>query len=209
MNIPFYLFFFLFGTLFWSFASVIIYRFKSWEKWILTGRSHCADCNKILSSIELIPIVSWVINKWKCRTCKKQVSKLYPLLELSMWLLFALIWYFLIDIELIINGSLQEIIKLIFWLVIAFITIVYIYYDILFLEIHEWILLFWVCFILLFLVGQTLFPSFYIIETLPIGISSVSVWITSIIVSLAIIWWLYTIMLRELHEIVDTLILIW
>jgi len=209
MNLFFYISLFLLGTLFWSFASVIIYRFKSWEKGIITWRSHCWKCNKVLDAIELIPIVSWVISKWKCFTCKKQISKLYPLLELSMWALFALIWYFLIDIQAILNGNILEIIKLFFWLVIAFITIVYTYYDILFLEIHEWTLKFWIWFIFLFLSAQTLFPSFYVINTLPSGIENLSLWIVSIVLTFIIIWTLYTIMLRELHELVDSLILVW
>ena len=137
MDIFFYSFLFIFWTLFWSFASIVIYRIKSWEGWILNWRSHCASCNKVLKALDLIPILSYLLNKWACSSCKKKVSHIYPLLEISTWILFWLIWYFLIDYSLIFSGNITEIIKLVFFLIIWFITIVYTFYDILFLEISE------------------------------------------------------------------------
>jgi prepilin signal peptidase PulO-like enzyme (type II secretory pathway) len=208
MNLFFYIFLFLFGTLFGSFASVIIYRLRSWEKGILNGRSHCAKCEKILEAAELIPIVSWIINKWKCRVCKQQISHVYLLLEISMWILFALIWYFLIDIPSLFTWDIKEIIKLLFWFIIAFITIVYTFYDILFLEIHEGILILWIWIVLFFLAGQTLFLDFHFIQTLPTNIESIHTWIAAIIISSIIIWWLYIIMLKELPERFDIAIIL-
>jgi leader peptidase (prepilin peptidase)/N-methyltransferase len=70
---------------------VIIYRLKSGEKGIMTGRSHCGSCNTILKALDLIPIFSWLIHKGKCAHCKKSVSAVYPFLELSAGTLFALI----------------------------------------------------------------------------------------------------------------------
>jgi leader peptidase (prepilin peptidase)/N-methyltransferase len=144
METFFYLCLFIFWTLFWSFSSVLIYRLKSWESWIMNWRSHCPKCNNILHSLELIPIFSWIKNLWKCKYCKEKVSAIYPSLEISTWILFTLIWYFLIDFNLIVSLNWFEIFKLIFWLSIWFISIIYIFYDILFLEIHEWVLLTWI-----------------------------------------------------------------
>lgn len=206
MDFFFYICLFIFGILFGSFSSVIIYRLKSGEWWISTWRSHCPKCNNILNALDLIPIFSWIINKAKCKYCSEKVSKIYPILELSTWLLFTFIWYFLINKDLIFALDLLEITKLLFWLSIWFISILYIFYDILFLEIHEWIMLTWIGIIFIFLWIQTLFTDFSIISILPSWIDRLDylkIWLFSILISIIIIWLLYTIMIKELHEIVD------
>lgn len=208
MEYFFYFCLFIFWTLFGSFWSVIIYRLKSGEWWISNWRSHCPRCNTILDSLDLIPIVSWLINKARCKHCKEKVSSVYPLLELSTWLLFSFIWYFLIDFNLILNLDLLEITKMFFWLSIWFITILYTFYDILFLEIHEWILLVWTWIILIWLWAQTLLSGFSLIDIIPTWIENISIWISSIFITLIIIWILYIIMLKELHELLDIILIL-
>jgi len=193
----FYFCLFIFWTLFWSFASVLIYRLKSGETWIMNGRSHCPKCNNTLQALELIPIFSWLKNLWKCHYCKEKVSSIYPLLEISTWILFTLIWYFLIDYNLIINIDWIEISKLIFWLTIWFISILYTFYDLLFLEIHEWMMLSWIMLWFIFLSIETILNNSLLLS------------FSSIILSLFIIWWLYIIMIKELKEVWDVLIIWW
>jgi prepilin signal peptidase PulO-like enzyme (type II secretory pathway) len=199
---------FIFGLLFWSFSSVIIYRIKSGEGGIMTWRSHCGACNKILQAIDLIPIFSWLFNFWKCRQCKAKVSILYPILELSTWILFTLIWYFLIDYNLIFLSDTWEIIKLLFWLLIWFISIIYVFYDILFLEISERILASWVVIALVWVIIQS-YTQINIFTSLPVWRSedllalNMSVWL----LILTIIG-LYIIILKELETIWDILILV-
>lgn len=207
MEIFFYISLFIFWILFWSFASVIIYRLKSWESGILNGRSHCNKCNHILWFFELIPIFSWIKNLWKCRYCKEKINSIYPFLEISSWILFFLIWYFLIDANLIINLNINEIIKLIFWLIIWFITILYSFYDILFLEIHDWIMFTWIFLSLIFLTLESLniiniFP--YLNSNTPNILMNIS----SIVILLIVIWFLYIIMFKELSLKYDFLILL-
>jgi len=201
---------FVFWLLFWSFASVIIYRIKSWEWWILTWRSHCGSCNKLLKAIDLIPLFSWIFNRWKCRQCKSKVSWLYPLLEVSTWILFSLVWFFLIDFNLIQNFNIWEIIKLFFWLIISFISIIYIFYDILFLEISERVLATWVGIALFWVILQWFF-WINLIPSLPKHFIEINnYWIYfSILLIIWIIGWLYTIILKWLSEIWDIVILLW
>ena len=208
MDYFFYICLFIFGIMFWSFSSVIIYRLKSWEWWIMNWRSHCPKCNTILNPLDLIPIFSWLKNKAKCKYCKEKVSSIYPLLELSTWLLFAFIWYFLIDYNSIYSLNLLEISKLLFWLSIWFISILYIFYDILFLEIHEWMILTWIWIIFIVLSIQTIFPSFQTITILPSWIENLATWLSAIFITFIIISILYVIMLKELHEIVDIILLL-
>lgn len=200
---------FIFGLLFWSFSSVIIHRIKSGEGWIMTGRSHCGTCNKVLQAIDLVPIFSWLLNLWKCRQCKAKVSSIYPILELSTWALFASIWYFLIDYNLIFQSDLFEITKLFFWLLIWFISIIYIFYDILFYEISERILASWVAVALVWIIIQSyaqiqIFPSLPAWPSWDLLSLNHSVWLL-----ILTLFWLYVIILKNLSEIWDILILIW
>lgn len=202
----FYFSLFVFWTLFWSFASVLIYRLKSWEKWILTGRSHCAKCNSTLWFFELIPIFSWLKNYWKCKYCSKKISAIYPILEISTWIIFALTWIFLIDFEKIFLLDCLEIWKLFFWLTINFITILYIFYDLLFTEIHEEIMFFWISLAFLWLVLNNFFEINYLIWNFSINNLE---FFSSLLLGLWILWAFYIIILKELKEIYDILILIW
>ncbi len=208
MNYFFYISLFIFWNLFWSFASVLIYRLHSQESGILNWRSHCNNCNHTLWFFDLIPIFSWLFNKAKCKYCKSKISSIYPILELSTWLLFVLIWYFLIDFNFIINWNYNEIIKLFFWLSIWFITILYTFYDILFMEIHDWIILSWIVLIILAIIFQSfrlinILPEFDIINSY----NDLNI-LYSLILLIISISWLYIIMLWELNDIIDTLILI-
>ena len=208
MDIIYYMLLFLFWTMFWSFASVVITRLFSWEKWIVNGRSHCPTCNQILKVIDLVPVFSFLSTLWKCRYCKSKLSLLYPLLEISTWLLFSLIWYFLIDFNtLILWNNITEIIKLMFWLSIWFITIIYIFYDILFLEIHEWVMLTGVSMAFIWLIINSFF--FPILSTFPVIETQNIISFYSLIVWIAVLSWLYTIVLKELEVKYDILILLW
>lgn len=103
---PFFLIsLFIFGTIFGSFASVLIWRIKSGEGGIATGRSHCGACQHTLGALDLFPIFSWAFLGGKCRYCKSPISAIYPLLELTMGALFMLSGYFFIDFSLILSSS--------------------------------------------------------------------------------------------------------
>jgi len=208
MQILFYGFIFILGLMFWSFSSVLITRLKTGEKGIMNGRSHCPKCNHTLSFLDLFPVFSYIFRKWKCAYCSKKISIMYPFLELVMWLFFLASSYFLIDFSLILSWNLLEIIKLFFFLFITFISLIIAVYDILYLEIQDWIILTWIIVSLIFIIIWTLDPSFNIINTLSywgqtqfINISSILLW-TSILVLL------YVIIFSWLKEIYD-LILIW
>lgn len=191
----FYFWLFVIWTLFWSFGSVLIYRLKSGEKWILAWRSHCWSCKHTLWITELIPIFSWLKNFWKCKYCKQKIPAIYPLLEISTWIIFLLCSIFLVNTEKIFLWDFFEISKLFFWLSISFITILYIFYDLLFTEIHEWIMFVW---IFLALIWNIFFSEIWF-------------WIeffSSLFLAFAILWAFYVIMLKELKEIFDILILV-
>lgn len=206
MDIFFYICLFTYWLLFGSFSSVIIHRLKSNENWICSWRSHCPKCNTTLKFYDLIPIFSWLSTLWKCRYCKEKIPYIYPILELSTWILFSLVWIFLIDTNLIFSWNINEIIRLIFWLSISFITILYIFYDILFLEIHEWIMLSWVIISIIWLISNDLFID--IIPNIWDNINNNIMVIISIIFTIISLWFLYLIMLKELDIKYDVLIIL-
>ncbi len=72
-----------------SFVNVIILRLRSGEQW-MSGRSHCVWCQAVLTIADLIPLFSFVWLKGRCRSCKKNISWQYPLVELATALLFLL-----------------------------------------------------------------------------------------------------------------------
>ncbi len=94
---------FVFGTLFGSFASVLIWRIRSKEGGIMTGRSHCPKCNHTLGALDLFPIFSYLFLGGKCRFCQEKISPVYPFLELTTGLLFMLSGYLLIDQNLLLS----------------------------------------------------------------------------------------------------------
>lgn len=132
---------FVFGTLFGSFASVLIWRIKSGEGGIATGRSHCGKCRHMLGVFDLVPIFSWAFLGGKCRYCREWISPVYPLLELTMGALFALSGYVFIDFSLILAGSYLEMARLGLFLGAAFVAVTFVYYDILFMEIPDEVIL--------------------------------------------------------------------
>jgi prepilin signal peptidase PulO-like enzyme (type II secretory pathway) len=71
---------FLYGLALGSFSNVLIDRLPN-EESIVHGRSHCDHCKKILRWYELIPLVSFIIQKGKCRRCHVRLSWQYPLIE--------------------------------------------------------------------------------------------------------------------------------
>lgn len=80
------LFFFILGTLIGSFLNVLVLRLHTGMT--LSGRSHCFSCSKTLSASELIPLLSFLWSRGRCRSCGTRISFQYPLVELGTGLSF-------------------------------------------------------------------------------------------------------------------------
>jgi prepilin signal peptidase PulO-like enzyme (type II secretory pathway) len=85
-----FVFIFLLGTIIGSFLNVVIYRFGSGRS-VSHGRSMCMTCSKTLQWYELIPVLSFVLQRGRCLRCKSTISFQYPLVEVSTGIIFALI----------------------------------------------------------------------------------------------------------------------
>jgi prepilin signal peptidase PulO-like enzyme (type II secretory pathway) len=84
---------FIFGLCVGSFLNVIAYRSVKGGS-VFYGRSECPHCKHILSTVDLVPLLSFIFLRGRCRYCQKRISWQYPIVELSVGLLFVLASFF-------------------------------------------------------------------------------------------------------------------
>ncbi|MCR8746031.1 prepilin peptidase [Romboutsia lituseburensis] len=111
MEIYFMIVSFIMGAILGSFYNVCIFRIPE-KLSIITPPSHCYKCDTRLRPLDLMPILSWIILKGKCRYCGEKISYRYALIELLTGILFLLVYniyeyniqtiYYLIFISLLI-----------------------------------------------------------------------------------------------------------
>jgi leader peptidase (prepilin peptidase)/N-methyltransferase len=65
-----------------SFIGVVTTRFEA-PATILFGRSACTSCGTRLDAIDLVPILSWLGLRGRCRHCGGRISVFYPAVELA------------------------------------------------------------------------------------------------------------------------------
>lgn len=78
----------LLGLVLGSFCNAWAWRIANGES-IARGRSHCAACGHTLSARDLIPLVSWLLLRGKCRYCGAPISPRYPAAELISGLYYV------------------------------------------------------------------------------------------------------------------------
>lgn len=86
MNGFFYIILFLIGISLGSFLNVVTRRYhpENNRKIIsyIQGRSQCESCKRTLKWFELIPVVSFFLQRGKCRNCSEKLSLQYPIVEI-------------------------------------------------------------------------------------------------------------------------------
>jgi leader peptidase (prepilin peptidase) / N-methyltransferase len=114
---------FVFGTIIGSFLNVIILRFHTGRG--ITGRSGCFSCGHSLTSLELIPIFSFLFQGGKCKHCNTKISWQYPVVEALTGIVFCAI--FAVSGVTVLNvvtiTSLIFLIDVITWSVLIVITV--------------------------------------------------------------------------------------
>ena len=83
-----HIFIFIFGVIIGSFLNVCIYRIPRHQS-IAIERSHCTVCGAQIKWYDLIPIFSYIFLLGKCRNCKKNISIMYPIIELANGLAYV------------------------------------------------------------------------------------------------------------------------
>jgi leader peptidase (prepilin peptidase)/N-methyltransferase len=79
---------FAYGLLFGSFLNVCIYRLPRGQS-VVTPRSACPHCGKMIPLYHNVPVLSWLILRGKCRECQEPISPRYMVVEILTGLLFV------------------------------------------------------------------------------------------------------------------------
>ncbi|MFZ5845373.1 MAG: prepilin peptidase [Patescibacteria group bacterium] len=89
------LIFFVLGLVVGSFLNVLIDRLPRGQT-VIWGRSRCDFCHQTLRWFELIPVLSYFLQRGRCRHCHKLLPAQYPLIELvtaGLFTFFGLQFY--------------------------------------------------------------------------------------------------------------------
>jgi len=92
IDLSYAIFFFILGTVMGSFYNVVGYRLPHGGS-LLYPPSHCPNCDHRLGALELIPILSFIIQGGKCKNCKQPISFFYPIFEFATGVLFCVSYY--------------------------------------------------------------------------------------------------------------------
>ena len=85
------------GALIGSFGNVVIHRWPLGES-VVFPRSRCPRCSHVLSPLELVPVLSWLALRARCRSCGLPISPHYPAVEAAFALGFGVLaWAYPID----------------------------------------------------------------------------------------------------------------
>lgn len=123
------LIFLILGLLVGSFLNVVVYRLNVAETLVI-GRSKCPHCKTVIAWYDNIPVISFILLKFRCRNCKEKISFQYPLAEIFTGLIFALVGYKYFDLSDTATWA-----TAIYYLGIASFLITIFVYDFLYMEI--------------------------------------------------------------------------
>lgn len=137
------IFLFLFGLVFGSFYNVVGLRVPQKES-IVQPPSHCTKCQRQLTALDLVPVLSYLFLGGKCRSCGNKIAWIYPVMELLTGLLFAFAYRQL-------SWSIEFIVALFFISLLVIIVVS----DIAYMLIPDKVLLFFLPFLV---IGRVLSP---------------------------------------------------
>jgi leader peptidase (prepilin peptidase)/N-methyltransferase len=78
----------VFGLLLGSFMNVCTLRWPTDES-VIRPPSHCPGCQSPIQWFDNIPVLSYLILRGRCRTCRASISPQYPMVELATGLIWA------------------------------------------------------------------------------------------------------------------------
>lgn len=120
-------FIFILGLFVGSFLNVVIYRLHRQESFV-KGYSKCLFCNHRLYAQDLIPLLSYLFLRGRCRYCQHRFSKQYPLVELATGLLFLLAFLYLFPNWHYLDLAWPNLFHLLyFWVISSFLLIIFVY----------------------------------------------------------------------------------
>jgi leader peptidase (prepilin peptidase)/N-methyltransferase len=82
-----------FGAVIGSFLNVCIYRLPRGRS-VVWPASACPSCRRSLSWFENVPVLSYLVLRGRCRTCRAPIAIRYPFVEVLTTLMFAAAWWY-------------------------------------------------------------------------------------------------------------------
>ncbi len=125
MTIVTLFFAFIFGAAIGSFALVVSDRYRVKSFW--GGRSQCMSCAKELTWQENIPVVSYLLQRGKCKGCKSKFSSLYLWVEILSGLSVSAL---VLTLQSLTTNTNYQLGLLIFFSILIVLSIVVTVYDI-------------------------------------------------------------------------------
>ena len=92
MEFIYVIIFFILGLFIGSFYTVVGSRLPKGEK-IINDRSHCDNCQHELTLLDMIPVLSYLFFRGRCKYCKEEINPLSTSMELFTGTLFALSYF--------------------------------------------------------------------------------------------------------------------
>jgi len=125
-----YIFSFLIGSSFGSFLNVVVTRF--YKKESIRGRSACDHCKKKLAPFDLLPVVSFLLLRGKCRMCKAKLECKHFVVELLLGALFVFVaWY-----HIMYSGALGPSFIVRDWYIVWVLAFIFLY-DLFYMQVDD------------------------------------------------------------------------
>jgi len=146
-----YFLFFIFGLFLGSLLNNIALRLEK-EEDFLFSRSKCPNCGKILSWKELIPVLSFIIQKGKCLNCDFKIPLRYLIVEI-----FTGVWVYLLSKAIIFKLTFLSLAEFLFYLSFLSIIFVLALYDLKTFLIDDRFIIFGLIIFVIFFLFKTYF----------------------------------------------------
>jgi leader peptidase (prepilin peptidase)/N-methyltransferase len=129
-----YVFAFVLGTLWGSFANVCIYRWPPTEEHpkgrsVVKPPSHCTACKARIRWYDNVPLLSYLWLRGRCRACKTAFSPRYLLVELVTGALFAVAWWAAVDVRSVLEPFDDRLIRFAIYAAFCFVMVVITFID--------------------------------------------------------------------------------
>lgn len=103
------------GLLIGSFLNVCIYRIPN-NKSIVKPSSQCMNCKERLTALDLVPVLSFLFLRGKCRHCGVKISPRYAIVEMLTALTFVLLLHrFGLSVDFFASAYLMSILIVVFF----------------------------------------------------------------------------------------------
>ena len=119
-------FIFAFGAVIGSFLNCVIWRLRTRESF-LHGRSYCPKCRHALSAADLVPLLSYLLLRGKCRYCALRIDPSYFLIEAVTGLLFLLVALVSLPSGAAMIGAAAMAELILGWFLVAVLVIVFVF----------------------------------------------------------------------------------